>query len=296
MNSKSAGIYLILSKTNGKRYVGSSIRICDRWGRHLSELRANKHHSQHLQNHFNKYGEQDLIFTVLEVVERGELNLNDFKELLLSREQAYLDNWEECQFNSRPIAGSNLGHKIQGSKYYTYANGSYNVYYTVNGYNYSFSNHYTEEEAIREVEYLKTLTNEELIEYEKQCRAKPKRLYKVEGSKYYSFNKASKMYLVTYRIEGKPVKFSNHYTEEEAIKEVEYLKTLTDDELLKYKQECMNRPIKTKRNAKHYSFVKLSNNWKVKFRSKFYGYFATEQEAIDKVNELKQELNIKQGV
>ena len=39
MNSKSAGIYSITSKTNGKRYIGSSTRISDRWIAHRKELK-----------------------------------------------------------------------------------------------------------------------------------------------------------------------------------------------------------------------------------------------------------------
>ena len=288
MNSKSAGIYSITSKVNGKRYVGSAVIMYKRWQNHLYELRANRHHSQHLQNHYNKYGEDDLIFTVLEVVDRGEITLKEFKQQLLDREQIYLNNWECCEFNSRYLANSNLGHKIHNSKYYTFSNGFYNVYYTIDGHNYSFGHHYTEEEAIKEVEYIKSLTDTEILEYEKQCRSRVRKSYKIEDSKYYSFNKQAKMYLVSFRVKGKGVKFSNHYTEEEAIKEVEYLKTLTEDELLKYKQECMDRPIKTKRDAKHYCFASGLSKWKVKFRGKHYGYFATEQEAIDKVKELKQ--------
>jgi hypothetical protein len=36
MNSKQAGIYSITSKVNGKRYVGSAVRICSRLSKHLS--------------------------------------------------------------------------------------------------------------------------------------------------------------------------------------------------------------------------------------------------------------------
>lgn len=86
-NSKASGIYSITSKFNGKRYIGSSNRICDRWQKHLSDLKNNKHSNSHLQNHYGRYGEDDLLFAVVEVAERGDLSLQAFKDLLLGREQ-----------------------------------------------------------------------------------------------------------------------------------------------------------------------------------------------------------------
>jgi group I intron endonuclease len=306
MNSKSAGIYSITSKVNGKRYVGSSIRICKRWKEHLNKLRANKHHSPMLQNHYNKYGEQDLYLSVLEVVERGGLSLEAFKQLLLDQEQTYLNNWDSCQFNCLPTAGSTLNYKFKGAKYYSYSSyhNLYKITYKIGGVTKSFGSCYTEEEAKTEVEYIKSLTEQQLIEYQLECSARPikqdRRIgLKRGGAKYYHFDKKANKYVVTYNVLGKHLQFSCHITEEEAIKEVEYLRTLTDDELLKYKKECVAKPKCRPRNAKFYSWDKKSNKYSVQFKingiKKHYGYFATEQEAIDKVKELKQELDIKQG-
>jgi predicted GIY-YIG superfamily endonuclease len=229
MNSKSAGIYSITSKINGKRYIGSSAKICDRWQQHLSLLRTNKHTNNILQNHYNKHGEQDLLFAVVEVIDRGELSLQDFKKLLLSKEQTYLDNWNECQFNCLPTAGSSLGQKRRGARYYFYC-------------------------------------------------------------------KKSKFYITSYAVFGKPLIFSYHLLEEEAIKEVEYLKTLTDDELLEYKQECLARPRQIDRDTKNYGFHKQSGKYRVTFKvngkKKQYGSYETEQEAIDRVVEVRLELGL----
>ena len=59
------GVYQITNKTNGHKYIGSSINIWKRWGRHLSELRKNTHDNNYLQNAWNKYGEDNFEFGVL---------------------------------------------------------------------------------------------------------------------------------------------------------------------------------------------------------------------------------------
>jgi hypothetical protein len=56
--------------------------------------------------------------------------------------------------------------------------------------------------------------------------------------------------------------------------------------------------VRSKRsNSKYYTFSKLRNKWAVQFRingkSTTFGYFKTEQEAINRVKELKLELGFK---
>jgi group I intron endonuclease len=94
------GVYQIQSKIKPeKTYIGSAININNRWHTHISMLKNNNHRSKKLQNHFNKYGLEDMIFTIIE----------DFifisKEHLLSREQFYLDTLNPT-FNFAKIAGS----------------------------------------------------------------------------------------------------------------------------------------------------------------------------------------------
>ena len=97
-----SGIYQIKSNVNPKRvYIGSAINIQVRWGKHLERLRKNKHHSPKLQNHFNKYGETDLQFSIL-------LGCN--KEDLIKTEQYFIDSYKPF-FNCSPTAGSQLGIK-----------------------------------------------------------------------------------------------------------------------------------------------------------------------------------------
>jgi group I intron endonuclease len=97
-----SGIYKIQSKVHPDRfYIGSSVCISNRLDIHKSDLNRNKHHSVKLQNHYNKYGLSDLVFSV---VERCS------EEVLIEREQHYIDELDPF-FNICKIAGSPLGIK-----------------------------------------------------------------------------------------------------------------------------------------------------------------------------------------
>lgn len=97
---KISGIYQIQSTVHPERiYIGSAVDIDARRRQHLNRLIRDTHHSQKLQRHFNKYGEQDFQFTVLETC---------IKELLIQHEQHYIDILNPY-FNGCKIAGSLLG-------------------------------------------------------------------------------------------------------------------------------------------------------------------------------------------
>lgn len=117
---KQPGIYQIQSKIKPERiYIGSSMLINDRWKIHLIYLRRGDHHSPKLQNHYNKYGENDLVFSIIEPC---------MADWLLIREQYYIDNLKPW-FNISPKAGSckgiirskefsqKLSQRMKGKKY-----------------------------------------------------------------------------------------------------------------------------------------------------------------------------------
>ena len=60
------GIYMLFNVYNNKCYVGSTNNFYRRKNEHFNYLRNNKHHSDHLQKAYNKYGEDKFIFIVLE--------------------------------------------------------------------------------------------------------------------------------------------------------------------------------------------------------------------------------------
>mgnify|MGYP006921431096 CR=1 FL=1 len=93
-------IYKISSTVKPERfYIGSAKNFNVRIGVHKCQLIKNNHHSVKLQRHVNKYGLDDLAFTVLEVCSFDGI---------LKREQYYIDSLNPY-FNSNPIAGSNQG-------------------------------------------------------------------------------------------------------------------------------------------------------------------------------------------
>jgi group I intron endonuclease len=97
---KISGIYQIQSNIKPERiYIGSAVNINNRWKRHISDLRLNRHSNKKLQRHYNKYGEVDLQFSVLSGCE---------KEDLIKIEQYFIDSYNPY-FNCSPTAGSNLG-------------------------------------------------------------------------------------------------------------------------------------------------------------------------------------------
>lgn len=91
------GIYCIENLVNHKKYIGQSIDIYRRWGDHKNELNGNRHRNTYLQRAWNKYGEENFSFYILEVCD---------KSLLDNREVYYIEVLN-CMDN-------NCGYNIEG--------------------------------------------------------------------------------------------------------------------------------------------------------------------------------------
>jgi group I intron endonuclease len=59
----------ITNLINNKKIIGQSKDIESRWSKHKGNLRKNKHENNHLQKAWNKYGEENFIFEILEEYE-----------------------------------------------------------------------------------------------------------------------------------------------------------------------------------------------------------------------------------
>lgn len=99
---KKAGIYIIICIANLKMYIGSSSSLATRFSEHRSELRRKEHPNGHLQNAWNKYGEEMFLFGVLEYSE-------DVDNLFII-EQHYLDKYRSFNKN----IGFNLSKSAEG--------------------------------------------------------------------------------------------------------------------------------------------------------------------------------------
>lgn len=104
--NKNAGVYFIINSVNGHLYVGSSMNLKRRFRDHKNDLLGNRHHNQHLQHAFNKYGLENFCFKVIYYLEDGDN--------LIEQEQRWLDSLmeeKEYIYNICSIAGSCFGIK-----------------------------------------------------------------------------------------------------------------------------------------------------------------------------------------
>ena len=70
---KEYGIYGIKNKVNNKIYVGKTMmNFGDRWDCHKSQLRGGYHDNPHLQNSWNKYGEDNFEIIVIHNCDTNE--------------------------------------------------------------------------------------------------------------------------------------------------------------------------------------------------------------------------------
>lgn len=104
-------IYKITNLVNNKCYIGSAVDVVTRLAVHKSGLKYHKQPNAHLQSAYDKYGNDNFSFDILEVV-------ND-KTQLLKREQIWINYFKsyepEFGYNKRKIPNSNLGIKRKHS-------------------------------------------------------------------------------------------------------------------------------------------------------------------------------------
>lgn len=100
--TRKSGIYKIQSKIKPYRfYIGSAVNISRRYSVHLWDLKRGTHHSSKMKNHYNKYGKDDFILSVVLYCDKNEL---------ITKEQECIDQYAPF-FNECKVAGSNLGIK-----------------------------------------------------------------------------------------------------------------------------------------------------------------------------------------
>lgn len=85
---KVCGIYCIENIVNGKKYIGQSIDIYSRWKNHVHSLNGNRSHSILLQRAWNKYGENNFKFQILEICDEKDLD---------DKERVYITLYNSCE-------------------------------------------------------------------------------------------------------------------------------------------------------------------------------------------------------
>lgn len=93
---KISGIYCIENKINGKKYIGLSNNIYKRWSYHLEDFEAHRHKNIHLQRAWNKYGEKNFEFSI---IERCTL------DQLCEREVYWIDYYKSFDFGYNMTRG-----------------------------------------------------------------------------------------------------------------------------------------------------------------------------------------------
>lgn len=91
--SSGKGIYIIRNKINNKFYIGSTTENFRRRAlHHRCCLRGDYHTNQHLQNAWNKYGEENFEFLIKKIV--------DNLDKIISTEQALLDQYNKIDWSN----------------------------------------------------------------------------------------------------------------------------------------------------------------------------------------------------
>jgi len=83
-----SGIYLIKNILDDKVYIGSSINLKSREYKHFWMLRKGIHDNNHLQSSYNKFGEENFKFEILENCEQN---------LLVEKENHYIEKYKSIQ-------------------------------------------------------------------------------------------------------------------------------------------------------------------------------------------------------
>ena len=82
------GIYGIQNKINGYIYIGKTgMNFGDRWDSHRALLRSNKHYNKYLQRAWNKYGEENFEFIIVEECDVDAINEREIYYIKFYRDQ-----------------------------------------------------------------------------------------------------------------------------------------------------------------------------------------------------------------
>lgn len=106
------GIYKITNKINGKSYIGQSLYLERRFKEHRNKLNKGNHINPHLQNAWNKYGEENFEFEIIYVLPDFKLTDEYIKYALDCLEIGYIKEYKSLSIeNGYNIQLGGLGGK-----------------------------------------------------------------------------------------------------------------------------------------------------------------------------------------
>ena len=90
MREKTSGIYCIENLIDGKKYIGCSANIENRWQEHKKKLIKGNHINAHFQNAWNKYKKNNFKFWIIQECSKEYLKLMETYWII------YFDSYVEC--------------------------------------------------------------------------------------------------------------------------------------------------------------------------------------------------------
>lgn len=123
------GIYAIINLENKKIYIGSTVKtqgFSRRWASHRYKLKKNIHANNHLQNAWNKYGEDNFEFRIIEECK---------EDVIIQRENVWIKNYDSLNRNSgynlkdasQTIISEETNKKISNTMKKKWANGEMSI-------------------------------------------------------------------------------------------------------------------------------------------------------------------------
>lgn len=110
-NKGKTGIYQWKHKGSGKIYIGSAFDLFKRLRSYFFKSYLTKNKSMYINRSLLLHGHLAFSLSILEYIDISNLSKEQAKELILSREQFYIDtlSLDNPMYNILPIAGSRLG-------------------------------------------------------------------------------------------------------------------------------------------------------------------------------------------
>ena len=85
------GVYQVRNLVNGKIFVGSSLNLPGRINRHKFELNVGSENIKELQEDYNKYGEENFSFEIIDELKPKEDPEYNYKEDVAVLEQLWIE-------------------------------------------------------------------------------------------------------------------------------------------------------------------------------------------------------------